>query len=209
MAWWNRSDHYMSTLMDYVEAMYLGSGLAPADLDTSAEVAAIAGEFASLRKATVTLTDAQIKALPTTGIELVQAPGDLKLINPISMVLHLADWTADYSNIHASSIISAVLGSAGAVFLPIRELVVSGVSSLLAGGGPDGTVAFSMLKFNAIAGGTYSQTGFAALTGPYESDVVNQALSLTCNNQGSGNFTDGNAAQSLRVTTYYTIVDVP
>ena len=90
----------------------------------------------------VILTDAQIKALPTTAVTIVPAPGIGKLIIPQVAIARM-NWTADYDNI--DSVCALYVDLSGTFVGALFQETLSGVSSLLAGGGPDGTiVAFTI-----------------------------------------------------------------
>lgn len=162
-----------------------------------------------LHQATVTLTDAQIKALPTTPVTVVAAPGASKLIVPTVAVARLA-WVADYTGIDGDTYVNVDLGTNGWV-AKLQESTLSGVSALLAGGGPDGTVvAFTV---NQLSGATvtpatplvHTHQG-AVVGGFYDADVVNVPLTISAYNGGL-NFTGGNVGNALSVSVAYYILN--
>lgn len=153
-----------------------------------------------------TLTDAEIKVLPTSAVNLLAAPGAGRFILPFYAVARLV-WVADYGNIHANALLNFRIGSSD-VLLNFAQNVQSNVSGLLAGGGPDGTIGWTPARFLgavAAAPGNLASSGIAQF---YDSDLVNQPLTLSANNQGAGDFSDGDAGNSLRVTVLYCIIDI-
>ena len=155
----------------------------------------------------VVLTDEQIKELPTTPVEIVPAPGAGKIILPLYGVARL-QWVSDYDNIHEAAQLRFVVGTAGDALFPFRQDNASDVSGLLAGGGPDGSIGWSPTRFSGkvpVAPGPVLGSGTAQF---YDSDLVNFPLVFQADNGASGNFTGGNADNSLKVTVLYTIIDV-
>lgn len=138
---------------------------------------------------TVTLTDAQVKALPTTAVEIVPAPGADLVIVPILAFLFLTQ-PSIYTNVSANASFNLVWPSAG-------DATIYADAGLLS----------SDPSFVALHGASFdnggSQYGFA-----FDSAIVNKKLSIDGNNPAMGNFTGGGAGNSLRVTVLYTVVDV-
>lgn len=159
---------------------------------------------------TASLTDAQIKSLPTTPVELFPAPGDGKLIVPFVAVARM-EWHADYGNINATSSISVDLTAN--VLGALAENTLSGVSALLAGGGPDGTLVFFTIQQLAqtistpVAPTNHFHSGKAD-SGFYDSDIVNKPMRILAENVGDGDFTGGDAANVLRITIFYAVIEV-
>lgn len=146
-----------------------------------------------------TLTDAQIKALPSTPVEIIAAPGANKCIFPLFAMLRLA-WTADYTNIDGTATISILNGVQG-ILSQWAEAVGSGVSGILAGGGPDGSWGWSLLSANA------SITTLRSLSNIYDSDIANLPINISATNGALGNFQGGDVANGLEGTLHYMIVD--
>lgn len=138
-----------------------------------------------LKSATVTLTDAQIKALPTTAIELVAAPGAGKMLIPMLVIGVLDNVAGGYGNFHSPNcLIYVATGSAG-----ISDSFLANEDTVW--GTPEGV---QVLQFNLLAG------SFAVADVP---QLENQPVKLTALNFGAGNLTGGNAANSLQVSVYY------
>lgn len=147
--------------------------------------------------ATVTLTNDQIKALPTTPFELVAAPGAGKVLAFFGAVV-VFDCTAGvYTNDNGYDARLYIVGYqlvSNSVFIPeindssnVRYVQISPVSV------PDGNdpPLFNVnTVYNLIA-------------------MENAPLQLGCLNfDPAQNFTGGNAANTCSVTTFYAIVDV-
>jgi hypothetical protein len=145
------------------------------------------------------LTNAQIKALPTTAVEILPAPGVGKCVFPLFAMLHM-HWAADYTNIDASAEMLIKNGNQ-ALLSSWSQTVASAVSSLLAGGGPDGTWAWAVLIGNIASSVTFGASG------PYDSDIANLPLLISATNGGAGDFTGGNVANELEVTVQYLLVE--
>lgn len=130
-----------------------------------------------VRSMTVTLTDAQIKALPTTAIELVPAPGAGKVVVPIKFVLIFNNDAGAYGN---------------ADQLP--HLDTNGFSY-----GDDiiDPAGLSSIYSHALDGMPSGNPG----------DLENQPIMLKTTGN-VGNYTGGNAANYLKVTTLYIVVEI-
>lgn len=167
----------------------------------------ITGGSVDIKRVSFILSDAEIKALPTASIEVIAAQGANTLIVPFFAVCRLG-WVADYGNFHAECMLQFTIGSGGLVLLPFRQSMQSALSGLLAGGGPDGSIGWSVALFLGKVDGAPGAVVTGAVAGLYDSDVVNQPLTLSADNQGDGNFTGGNAGNSLKVTVLYSIMDI-
>lgn len=159
-------------------------------------VGAPPSSIAAVRRASVSLTDAQVKALPTTAQTIIAAPGGSLVIVP-TFGLAFLDWTADYTGIVAGALVT-LLPTGGVGFSDaLSEAAGGGVSSLLAVGQ------------DAIATFTPQQVETATITrasGGYDPVTAGGALRLWASN-GGGNFTGGNAANVLRVAVDYLLFD--
>lgn len=164
-----------------------------------------------LHQVTVTLTNAQIKALPTTAVEILAAPGANKLLVPQVALLHMK-WAADYSNINASCLLKCDLN--GTFVAGLYQHTLSGVASLLAGGGPDGTwvaMTLNQLAWSTTTTATPSVNPHfhqgAADSGFYDADIVNTALTVSATNAADGNFEGGDPDNELQVSVAYLVLN--
>ncbi len=158
----------------------------------------------SILSATVELTDAQIKALEGSPIEIVAAQVG-KIIMP-SLALLSSNCLSDYTNINANSKIR-VLASGGSAYMEAYNQTDGAVTLLLAPTANLGdTKAFQFITpSQTTTAVSNTQTGgFTNLTSEYE----NRNLLLGFTNSGGGVLTGGNAANTLKVTVYYVVVDL-
>lgn len=162
---------------------------------------AAVGGSSPISVATAELTNAQILALPTTGVEIVPAPGANKTLVPLLCWLHLT-WIADYSNIGDTGYVGLLYGASGSGALAtLAESAGGQVSNLLADGASHS--AFMSLFAPVATGITFGVGQFAD-----DPDPVNANLNLKAVNQGShtGDFGSGNAGNSMKVWVYYATV---
>lgn len=155
---------------------------------------------------TVTLTHAQIKALPTTSILLVGAPGAgvrLDLVSALIVTSFVAPYgnddpfgylviqmgTGDFSNYVANDSTTAP------VLTDFTDLFVTNAES-----------SVSLGSFTRVTTPTSEGWGNAAKV--EGSNLNNQALNLSVNNNGAGDFTGGNVANMLKVFLLYRLVTV-
>jgi hypothetical protein len=148
--------------------------------------------------ATVTLTNAQIKALPTTPVQLVAAGAAGTTLVPLLVWMHLT-WVADYTNISATSVVGVQYGTTSAVsgLAQMLEATGSQVSNLLA----DGASHSALLPPMSLVG-----TTFTVAPGQFDDDPNPVASALTLFATNTGDYTGGNAGNSLKVWTYYASV---
>jgi hypothetical protein len=134
-----------------------------------------------------TLTNDQIKALPTTPVEVVASPGANKAIVAIRGLARL-DWVADYTNVDAGAEIQ--IDGLG----PLTD-----VAGLLALG--HSSSAFFVPTARSTAVGTF----IAAESGWADEDYIDRPFVIAAVN--TGDFTGGNAGNSLKVSILYTVID--
>lgn len=151
----------------------------------------------SYLSATVTLTDAQIKALPTTYIEVVATPGANKLLVFIKAVLffdfEVGVWF--YGNVSSNN----------AMFISYDDdfYDASNYSRLTSESAPAVSIVSSSNKPNST---DYPNSTLTEVNSVY-GDIVNRPLKLVMYND-DGDLTGGNAANTLKVTVYYVVVDL-
>lgn len=158
------------------------------------------GGSSPLTLSSTTLTNAQTLALPTTPVQLIASPGAGKAIIPVYAYLH-THWVADYTNIQATA--HMAVGASSTILEALDETVSSAVSALLAGGGPDGTWAVMAAQ---VQNATVPGPVIYGVANYYDSDLAAQAIQISASNAASGNFTGGDAGNTLTVGVLYLTV---
>lgn len=208
----------MATLGD---TLYRGSSLwkrLPGNTTTTRKVLCQTGTGAAsaaptwedvgfLQRATVTLSDAQIKALPTTGVQAVAAPGGGFRYDLLHAMFDLQNVAGAYGNLSTPADLEVMFGTGGAwASHPIyNDAVVrspvhtnTNLTDFL-------TVAHRALV--KVLGVGYAEVwndwnGFNSFTTDMAS-FENQALTIKMDNNGAGNLTGGNALNTLTVYLYF------
>lgn len=146
------------------------------------------------------LTNAQIKALPTTFIPIVPAPGAGRVIIPIQATFQLI-WVADYTNIDANA--ALIVGIPGVIVLLVPAFENPGgvVSLLLANGAPS-------MGFSGIQSVIDATPNLTMQAGMLPASCENVPIELILANAASGNLTGGDPGNSLIVTTFYNVVEL-
>lgn len=156
-----------------------------------------------VRATVVTLTNAQIKALPTTAITLVAAPGVGYRIRLLAVSLKTNFTAGGYSNRNATYI---DLHSANyEIYGPVDDSAttppLTGMTTILS---TAGEVVYDIHVPNVAGTPSAGAAGYVLNSiFPAKVDVDNVALTLAADNNGSGDFTGGNAANTLKVTIYW------
>ena len=148
--------------------------------------------------AEVELDNDQIKALPTTAIILTPTPAIDKLFIPIVTYIKTNTANGIYGNVDNDAVIAIGPGSIlGTVLDMISYIKLSGI------------ITNTSPKF--MVGGLIGniQANAYEATEQYSSTISLAGLPLVAQvyNIG-GDFTDGNAANTLKVTVYYVVVDL-
>lgn len=143
-----------------------------------------------VRRKVVTLTDAQIKALPITPIELVAAPGANKVITLSQCFLSFPSPVSGYTNIDVTGQFQFGWIRPGG-FLPCASGYAGGTYILDGSLGDDAFVQFPN-----------TDSEFSA------DSVVNRAFGIALYNAAAGVLTGGNAANTLKAIVYYEEVDL-
>jgi hypothetical protein len=146
-----------------------------------------------VRMAGAILSNAEILALPTTGIEIIPDPGPGRIFFGLGAFLHL-NWFADYGNINVACLLS--LGSRTGSVLSIAALTESlgQVSGLLT----EGESASAFLGQRALGAAEVFGN-----SGSLDSDIENVGFYLKANNEGDSDFSGGDPRNTLTVTVLY------
>jgi hypothetical protein len=171
--------------------------------------------------ATTTLTDAQIKALPTTAIQLVAAPGASHRIKLLGATLRLHMTTAAYTNLNATDATLVIHygstigggpwlatpivndGTASPALTELTTFMAASLHDLVY----DLPVPFSVaIDSSTVSGGSAEWVfGIQAANAPGPTGVDNLGVYISLANGGSGNLTGGNSSQTLKVILYYVV----
>lgn len=151
-----------------------------------------------VQKGTITLTNAQIKALPTTGIEILPAPDTNEVYVPIYMTLGFA-WTADYTNIDGAAVFNTQYTSNDDLFMAqLHEATYGDLTNLLAQGEPRFARVPPYAQINEI------ETTLRAEIKQW-TDLKASPVRVKMLNGAAGDLTGGHADNTLQVTIYYAI----
>lgn len=154
----------------------------------------VVGVAFNVMKATVVLTDAQIKALPTTKVEIVPAPGVGKNIVPVMSYSILDAIAGVYTNIDGSAHYTQSFTDAGV--LHSTAFVVHSANFL--GDNDANRPKITLLPYAPSDPDASYEYGYSE----------NKAISASVFNAAAGNLTGGNAANTLTVTVIYGVMDI-
>lgn len=162
-----------------------------------------------LYRATVTLTDAQIKALPTTPITIVAAPGSGLALLPLYGGLFSKTTSGAYTNIDAAGYTEVLVGASALILatVPNDAAITNGSTTRLTQLLGSTTPRYAPLV-------PYMDTEDVDQWGPIPhlvdtAAITDLPMTIDISNGGSGNLTGGNAANALKVVVFYAIEAVP
>lgn len=167
-----------------------------------------------LYQSVVTLTDAQFKALPTTGITIVTPGRSGYRIRPFAASLVSRFSAGAYTNVNATYCdLRLEVGVEYVVYCLVNDSAASPALSQMTNftGAADKVIdpttpeVVGIPDSNAAGVACYILPNNNVVGGSSPTVWDNQPLVLKADNNGSGNFTGGNAANTLKVTTYYAI----
>lgn len=130
------------------------------------------------------IIDADIKALPTTAIELIAAPGPNKIIVPFNVHCHFLS-TVAYTNMDANMTFALMRGTAGGNIFT-ADMIDGGL-------GNAASIDWNMIQQQIM---------------DLPADIINKALYLKLTNGIGGNLTGGAAGNALTITTAYYVLHV-
>lgn len=151
---------------------------------------AAGGGSANFESASIVLTNAQIKLLASTGIEIVAAPGVGKAVVPVSATLYLDFAAGAYTPSAGTDYFTIGTGTDDAEEM-LKIPIPNNAATLVAAVGPATHVA-------AGAGAHYADAIFQDMA-----QIGNAALTISIS---GGNPTGGNAANTMTVSVLYLVV---
>jgi hypothetical protein len=157
----------------------------------------------SLLSATVELTDAQIKALPTTSIQVIAAPGVGKIAYPIHYMLICDTTAASYTNVHADGdwFLETDAGFFGTLSANKASESLAQLTDLLGFGATGIASGVIQQGYNSATYQTFIPVNLLTV------GLENKAVLIGAQNTG-GNYTGGDAANYMKVKVYYVEIDL-
>ncbi len=166
----------------------------------------------------VPLTNAQILTLPTTAVTVVAAPAAGLYVKVLGGSITIDPTAGAYNNIDATFCGAFALGWGHIATKPqatVAALIndsslatpLTKATDVLHTAVAKGTVQYVVPNFYAYSGGATSGTPSWAFGPDYvaTSDLSGVALQISTDNNGSGNWTGGNAANTANVRIYYAL----
>lgn len=162
-------------------------------------VAANGGGDSPFRVATVTLNNTQIRALPTTGVELIPAQGPNTVVQPV-VIFGVMDTTG-----------GAYTNTADASFVlmqgPDWISSTSNVVSILTEVG-DRRPFWMVMPRATVGAAPFTGEVVAPVGLELLSNRINAPTKIKDDYSGGSNYTGGHASNTFRITIYYIVFDV-
>ncbi len=154
--------------------------------------------------ATLTLTDAQIKALPLAGVVIADALGLQTRHKFLSASLHVNAANGAYTNIDPEGYL--VIATPGEVtklsaYLP-NDPSSSPALEMLTDAFNGADVIVDIPQYSDPVDATYSAS-WGTVAPTQQTPVANASMVLIVNNNAAGAFTGGHTTNSARLTVYY------
>lgn len=146
----------------------------------------------------IVLDNDEIKTLPSAAVELVAAPGVGKIIFPLFSFLKTDFSAGTYNDKTDSSLVMQINNAYYSSPLYNWEAALGMIAKT--------GLVISGCQFS-IPGGSFGSAILSSLTTGDLQLLENQPLKLEDSYNGIPNYTGGNAANTLKVTVYYIIVD--
>jgi len=153
-----------------------------------------------MKSSTRPLTDAEVIALPTTGVEVVPSPGPGKIRYPLAAFARL-NWFADYSNIDAAARLTLQYAGLNG-FRLAWDQTITALSALLASSQSSSAFASQVQFIPSGSGATFGDFGYA------DGDCVDKGIVLKINNQMAGDLAGGDPRNVLTVIVYYVEIEL-
>lgn len=162
------------------------------------------GTSAGVQRTVVTLTDAQIKALPTTGVTIVGAPSSGYRNKLLGVTLRANTTAGAYTNIDATyGDLGLLSNNYWASLHLITDSTTSPALSQVSGFLGVASNRIADLLPGYLEQPATTPNGWVVTPHVASADVDADALVLKADNNGAGNYTGGNAANTLKVTAYH------
>jgi hypothetical protein len=176
----------------------------------SADVVTPVVSGAAVHEASVTLTDAQIKQLVGTPVQIVGPPGPTRVIVPVMGWVFFDTRNGAYTNYDAWAVANPYMGAIQLIWLGSGHHAAGPAAMVNFGVGRGwGTLSTMSAIGGTDATGTYAaaSTIFEAAYTTDAADILNVPLVVQLLN-AAGELTGGNAANFMVWTVWYRILDV-